>query len=285
MPVVINSAADIAAFANPIFAAALRVARDNNLMSNVVSTFNDLSGDNARKFQTYGTATMNTVAETDDIASQQFVPSATATLTPSEVGGQFFMTDRRIDTDPFNVRAEAATELGMAMASKIERDLISDFPSLTGGTVGAAGTVFTWGHFQAAIARLRAKNAPGPWAAVIHPYHWNRLAAAVTPATALQTNSPNFQDRVMMDYFVGRVMGVDIFTSTNVPVDSSDDAIGALFSRQALGLDMRRAPRLEPERDASRRGWELNMTSVYAHGVIRADYGIQLVFDASTPSS
>jgi len=48
---------------------------------------------------------------------------------------------------------------------------------------------------------------------------------------------------------------------------------------------MRRALRLEDERDASRRGIELNMTAVYAYGVWRPAMGITGLFDASTPTS
>jgi hypothetical protein len=57
-----------------------------------------------------------------------------------------------------------------------------------------------------------------------------------------------------------------------------------IFSPLALALDVRRAPRIEPERDASRRATELNLSSVYAHGVWRPKYGVQLISDASTPS-
>ena len=46
----------------------------------------------------------------------------------------------------------------------------------------------------------------------------------------------------------------------------------------ALALDMRRAPRLEPERDASRRGYELNLSAVYAHGVWRPKFGVCGIF-------
>ena len=52
-----------------------------------------------------------------------------------------------------------------------------------------------------------------------------------------------------------------------------------MFSRDALGYDLRRAPRLEPERDASRRGIELNMTAVFAAGVWRPGFGVLGIFD------
>jgi hypothetical protein len=42
---------------------------------------------------------------------------------------------------------------------------------------------------------------------------------------------------------------------------------------------------MEAERDASRRGWELNMTAVYAHGVWRPEWGVCMTFDAAAPTS
>jgi hypothetical protein len=68
-------------------------------------------------------------------------------------------------------------------------------------------------------------------------------------------------------------------------VDANDDFKGAVFPRPAIAIDWRRRVRVEPERDASRRGWELNMSAVYAHGVWRPARGVILYFDAATPSS
>lgn len=81
-----------------------------------------------------------------------------------------------------------------------------------------------------------------------------------------------------------RIYGVDVFVTSNIPV-TSNNARGLMFSREALALDVRRAPRLEPERDASRRGWELVMSAVYAHGTWRPEWGVQIFTDATTPTS
>lgn len=279
-----NTYSDISSFVNTVFEDAMMVARDNNLMANLVTVFNDRSGLAVRKSSIYGTATMNSVGETDDLTSQAYTPSVLSTLTPAEVGAQFFLTDSRLESDPFSVRNDAALELGLAAANKIERDILGNFSSLTGGTVGAAGTAITWGHFFAAVSRLRGQNAPLPYACVMHPYQWHVLGKAIAPGATV-TNSPAIQDAVTRNFYVGSVSGVDIYTSANITVDGSDDANGAMFSRAALALDVRRAPRLEPERDASRRGWELNLSSVYAHGVWRPAFGIRMLFDAATPSS
>lgn len=281
----INTYSDISSFVNTIFEDALFVARDNNLMIPLVTTFDDKQGMAARKNQTYGTATINSIAETDDLVSQQFKPTALSTLTPGEYGGQFFISDQRLESDPFGARNDAANELGMAMAERMEIDMLGNFSSLTGGTVGAAGTVITWGHFFAALTLLRAQKAPQPYFCVLHPYQWHVLAKAASVAGASVVNAPEFQDEITRNWFVGRVGPVNVFTTTNISINGSTDAYGGLFSRGALAMDFRRAPRLEPERDASRRGWELNMSAIYAHGVWRPTFGIQMLFNAATPSS
>lgn len=278
------TAADIAAFVQTVYEDAMLVARENALATSLVTVYTDLSGTAARSSTEYGTATINTIAETDDLVSQSFTPSVSATLTPSEAGAQFFVTDLRIETDRNAVRNDAALELGAAVADKIDADIFSNFSALTGGTVGASGTAITWGHVMAMQARLVAAKAPRPYVFVCHPYQWHVLAKAASVASALRTNAPEYLlDAVARNYFVANYNGVDFFVSSNVPL-SGTNAYCAMFARPALAFDQRRAPRLEPERDASRRGWELNMTVVYAHGVWRPRYGIQGIFDASTPT-
>lgn len=280
----LNPSTNIAGFVNTIYEDALMVARDNNLMLPLVTYFNDRSGTVARTSSQNGTATIASIGETTDLTSQAFTPASLATLTPAEAGGQFFLTDLRIETDPFGVGADAALELGLATGQKIEKDLLSNFSSLTGGTVGAAGTVITWGHFFAALSQLRNQNAPLPYTCVLHSFQWHQLGKAVAPGATV-TNSPALQDEITRRFYVGTVSGVDIFTSANIAVDASDDAYGGMFARAAMGFDNRRSPRLEPERDASRRGYELNMTTVYGHGIWRPKFGVKMLFDASTPAS
>jgi hypothetical protein len=280
-----NTQANIAAYMQTIFDDAMFIARDVVLMPRLVTQFSDTTDESkTRTSSIYGSLTMATLGETDDLASQSFTPAALATLTPSESGGQVFITDKRISSDPFGAQNDASLELGAAMGAKINTDLLDDMANFTGGTVGAAGTVITWGHFFAARTQLKATKAPMPYRCVLHEYQWHVLAKAVAPAATV-TNAPQFQDEITRQWYAGSVAGVDIFTTSDITIDGSGDAKGGMFSPSALALDGRRAPRIEPERDASRRGWELNETAVYAHGVWRAAFGILLHFDAAVPSS
>lgn len=280
----LNTAAAISSYMNTIYADAWLIARAENYMSRLVTNFTGDNESETRKSSVYGSATMVGIGETDDLSSQTFTPSVLSTLTPSEVGAQFFLTDMRINSDPFGVRNDASMELGQATAKKINDDMLGLFDDVTGGTIGSAGTTITWGHFFAAVATLRGQKAPPPYVAVLHSYQWHRLASAASVATS-NASAPNVTDEITRRWFVNTVAGVDIYETPDISVDTSDDAYGCVFSPLAFALDMRRAPRLEPERDASRRGWELNMTTVYAKGTWRPAWAVALKFDAAAPTS
>ena len=281
----LNPASDISAFINSIFEASIMVARDNNVMTGLVRPFNDKTGVAVRQNSQYSGLIVNAVAETDDLTGQAFTPSSIATLTPSEFGGQYFLTDTRVESDPFAVRNDAALDMGLAMSTKIESDLIASVTSFTGGTFGAAGSVLTLGHILAMETVLRAQKAPYPYFMVMHPYQWQPIGKAVS-ATASATNAPeSLKEEINNNFFIRQIGGVSVFVSSNVAIDTLDDAIIGMWSRDALALDMRRAPRIEYERDASRRGWELNLSTIYAKGVWRPKFGVKGTFDASVPTS
>jgi hypothetical protein len=281
----LNPSTDISAYIQTIYEASILVARDNNVMTGLVRTFNDRTGLASRSNSQYNGLTVNSIAETDDLTGQAFTPSPISTLTPSEAGGQYFLTDSRVESDPFAVRNDASADMGGAMATKMETDLIGNFTSFTGGTVGAAGTAITWGHIFAMEARLRANKAPYPYYLCLHPYQWQPLAKAASVSGTASNAAASLLEEVNSMFFVRQVGGVLLFISANIPTISGDDAYVGMWSRDAMALDVRRQPRIEPQRDASRRGWELNLSTVYAHGVWRPTFGIQGLFDNSLPTS
>ena len=275
----LNPESDISALVNTIFEASLLVARDNNFMPSVVRGFNDRTGLALRKNSQYGGATMNQVSETDDLVGQAFTPANVATLTPVEFGAQYAITDSRIESDPFTVTADAAADLGGAMATKIDTSLMSHFDEFTGGTIGASGSLCTWSYVMAMETALRTQKAPYPYVLVLSPAHWYQLGKAASVASAAVNNTPeSLRDAVNTTFFVRQAAGVSIFVSTNVET-SGNNAYAGMFSRDALAFDLRRAPRMEPDRDPSRRAIELNLTSVFAHGVWRPTFGVCGIFD------
>ena len=90
--------------------------------------------------------------------------------------------------------------------------------------------------------------------------------------------------QALRDYYVGSLVGVRIFTSSNISVDGSDDAISGLFVAPAIMLDTRRAMRMETERDASARAWEINVNAGYGYGITRPTFGVKFTADATEPA-
>ncbi len=285
-----NYWSDVSGIAHDIQEDAIFIVREAALMQNLVTVFRDSSGMNPRKGYKYNNGTAKDVGESDDLTSDAFTPSVDQTLTPSEIGEQFFITDARMESEaPENIRNDAGAELGFAAVDKVESDLITEMSNLTGGSVGASGTAITWGYVAAAIALARNanKNAAKPLNCVIHGYQWSVLAKAASVAGASVVNGPALQDATNANggssVLVARFMGVPIYQVYGGI--SGSDFTGGVFPREAIALDWRRAIRVEAERDASRRGIELNMSGIYAHGIWRPARGVKMLFDATAPSS
>jgi hypothetical protein len=289
----LNVFSDVSAIANNVQEDATFVLRKTAVVQNLVETFRDMSGGNPRVGYAYSSGSVQTVAETDDLASQAFTPSADQTLTPIEIGLQFFIGDLRAESSgnlPESVLTDAARELGFAAADQVEDHIVSDLASLTGGTIGAAGTAITWGYMSAAIsvARNINKTALKPLVSVIHGFQAELLASAANIAGASLAQAPGFTEQMTRQgggaALFATFAGVPIWQVYADP-DGSDDFTGGVFPREALALDWRRPIRIRGERDESRRGIELNMSAVYAHGVWKPERGVQMIFDATAPSS
>lgn len=285
----LNLWSDVSSIANAVQENALFAVRDSALMPNLVSVRGDIAGMNPRKLYGYSSTTMKQLAETDDLASSTFTPSLLGTLTPYEYGDQFFISDSRARSDaPEDILRDAASELAFAAVAKVESDLVGDLASLTGGSIGAAGTAITWGYLAAAIAVARNanKSAVVPLAAVIHGYQAAVLAKAASVAGATVITTPATNDQItargMTQAFT--FLGVPIYQSFVSP-DSNSDFTGGVFPKSALMLDWRDPFSVRPQRDESKRGLELNFVGSYAHGVYRATLGVKTIFDATAPSS
>lgn len=276
-----NTEGDISTFINTVWADAMLVARDNNVMTGLVTQFGDLQGLAVRKNAEYlGTAAFNQITETDDLSSQSLTPTVAQTLTPYEYGAQYFVTDSRLETDIYPVRQDMALEMGASYGQKIDKLLAGLFTSLTAGTVGGSTTDLTWANFFAAVTTMRRAMAPRPWACVLSPEQYHCLGTSIAPGVTV-TNAPQLQDEFVRQFYMNTIAGVDVYVTANIGTGAT--VRGAMFSRNAMALDMRRPFRLEPERDASRRGLELNVSSIFAYGVWRPAYGVCIQTAGTAP--
>ena len=284
----LNTEANISSFVLDVQEHAFQVIRDTAVLRTLVMNKNDKTGLAPRDFYQLPTGTALSIAESTDLSGAAWTPTAGSTLTPAEIGLQYFVSDSRVETktDVEDVMVEAARELGLAASDKIESDLATDVTLLTGATIGTAGSALSWANFYAAVTCVRAavKSRVAPLVAVLHEYQWYYLAKAASIAAAAATPStPQFSDRITSAWYVQTVDNVDIYVSTLVANNATSGTAG-VWAKDAIALDWRRPIRIEAERDASRRGVELNMSGIYAHGIVRGALGAQIISACAAPT-
>ena len=280
----VTQLSDLNSLFNTIYERALFVARENNLMAALVDN-RSATGWMNRVVPIRPSVSAVSVAETEDYNSPTtFGRSTKATLTPGEIIAQVVLTDRDMETDPDSAVNDATMEMGNAVGTKIDEDLLGLFGSFSTDIGDGAGNTATISNVAAGIAILGANKARqyGRPNIVLHPYHWHDIWIELgQPGT---NNVGDQRTGALRDYFMSDMLAADWYTSSNISIDGSDDAVSGLFVRPALMLDTRRAPRPENERDASARAWELNITAGYAYGIVRQEFGLAFTADASTPS-
>jgi hypothetical protein len=265
----------------------LAVARMSNVLLSTVKTMG-ATGMMVRKVDEYNAITYAAAGEEDDTGAQKFTKDALSTLTPVAYRARVDITDQRAETDYDSEIANASLEFGGAAAAHIDANIASNYSSLTGGTIGTAGSTITWRYITKAYALLINKGVPAgmPVYCALHPFQWEVLLAASTVAAATVAVAPGFQDRMTTSggfFSIPQFVGITFAISNNIPLTSTN-AYGAIYVPMALAVDTRKAFNIRPQRDESAESTELNSSMWYAHGVWRPDFGVAILSDCSTPS-
>lgn len=280
--------ADISARVNDIIEDSLAVARMANVLLPTVTRLS-AQGMNPRKVNEYNAITYATAGEEDDTAAQQFSKDALSTLTPAQYRARVDLTDPRVESDFDSEVASASMEFGAASARHIDVNIATNFTSLTGGTMGTAGSAITWADITGGYALLVNQGVPAgaPVFCALHPYQWEVLLRANTIAGASVAVAPMFQDRMTSapNFFsIPSFQGITFVVTNAIAVDASDDAYGAIYVPQAVAVDNRKSFNIRPQRDESAELTELNASMWYAHGTWRPLFGVQILSDATAPS-
>ena len=261
-----------------IVAQARFTAEENALLRNLVTVY-DISGQEGKTVQVpkYPSVTAALLTEGTDMSSTT-VSTSSVSVTVAENGAQVFLTDMAA-MGAGNPADELGTVLGNSIATKMDKDVIGLFDGLS-TSIGAAATELTASHLFQAAATIRSNGITSPLVGVFHPKQIYNLVANLT-ASGVNPNGGDLQNEAMRTGFVGTIAGIDLYQSSNITVDANDDAKGAVFAREAFAMAMKRDFNLEPERDASNRGFELNATAIYGVAELDDSFGVEMFFDAA----
>lgn len=262
----------------------------------------------------YGRLQAFGVSDGTDIAQAQTLSDFNTSATPGEVAVQVILagSTMRRAPDP-SLLDRTGTIIHAAYDLKEDGDGTAQLPSFT-PILGSAGTVIGVGHLYAAAARLGIGNnranpepAPGQWFTVLHPLVGGIIAARLTPLNAVPAGTTaaaaaaggdfvatghagGLQDDIIRRGInaIGTIQNAVVKFDANIAVDVNDDCSGAMFSKEGLIYVSEVEPRMDPDdSDKSMRGAiELNLWGSYAWTLFRPDaYGVELLFDASLPTS
>lgn len=203
------------ALLDPIREGALRYAQYNFVAPRLFHTFTGRGFLNRVNSIYRETGVTDNMTELQDLAAVAFNRETYASLTPKEIGKQFILTDRRIETDNVNVIADAAVEIGYTIGKKVEIDSLALFSGLSGGIVGATGSALTIDKIYEARAVLEARAVPGPYVTVLHSYQWlNIFKNYVSLSNAAPLDIRNEAQR---GYFVATIADMSFVVSPLVP--------------------------------------------------------------------
>jgi len=253
-------------------------AFENALMPQLVRNYNVGAGDGLSvEVPTWNTLTSAAVAENADLINQESTTTS-VTITASEYGLMTTVTDKAQYASQESIISAQGKQHGMAIAEALDTELLALF-STFGTTQGDGTGALVAADIFAAVARLRAlKLSITDIACVISPGVAYDLKSSMTQAYAgLDTELSN---EIMRSAYVGRMAGVPVYESGNM-VSTAGQSLGAVFSRQALGLVNQKPLAIETQRDASYRHTELVSTVSYGMGALNDTYGVGMDYLSS----
>ena len=241
-----------------------------------------------------GKLTAYDLTEGVEIANEQVYSDTDVSINPTEVGLLTILTRRTLGRAPAGFQQQCVQENKRAYGEKLEKDLLALFSGFSGGLSGA-NAALTFGQVGAYITQMRGASEPGPRPhyGVLHPNHtWDVRSAimGLTTGSGLVLGTggiiaPENPNKAMRESSIGSLLGVPMYESGLINVDSSDDAYSAVFSKYAIMLYINEEGMMDKQWNARRRAWDLVYTGEYAAVEWVDSYGRYLLADATAPTA
>jgi len=238
-----------------------------------------------------GQMNMMALTEGEENTNEQDIGMSTINVQPGLVGAKIIVTDRLLRQNTQNIWGMVGRQMGQAMARIKDTDITALFSALNGGTtLGAAGAAFSAANAVSCITIALTNKYGTDLAVVHHPNAISRLNRdlAVIGSGQIRPIPEGFSATRLSKYFDGVVLtGTPFFHDGNITRDTSDDAIGAIFDRGAIGMLESVKMRREKERKPGigDGAWALYVTADYAAFEIDDSRGAPLTYDAVNPAT
>jgi N4-gp56 family major capsid protein len=267
---------------------ALFVANERSIMRGLVKNYTlGMAQGKTVQVPIYPVQTAAALTEGNEFGNTA-VSTDVATFTVGQVGIRTLVTDMALQASASNVVADLGQLFGNAIAKKIDQDLMANFTGFTTNVIGSSSTTITAALVMQGLTKLKNAGVPTDGlACVLHPSVAYDLKSALTNQGAVAFTGGAYgavANAAMMDGYVGNLFGMQVFESSNCPLNAgagAGDYVGAIFHRDALGFGLMRDIQIETQRRASYLGSDLVASAIYGTGVIYEGYGVCAQFDST----
>lgn len=238
-----------------------------------------------------GQMTLIGIEETQENTNEQDIGMTTNSVQTSIVGAKVVLTDFLLRSSSQNYWGIVGVQFGDAKARKEDEDEIALFTALNGGTTfGAAAAALSAANAVSCVSRARTNKFGTKVFIIHHPNAVSRLMRDLSTVGSGQIvgipKGPSAD--ALGDFFGGMLMpGVPVYSDGNITRDSSDDAIGCIANKGALGICRSGGVRRAKKRDEGigEGAWILYLTARYVTYEIDDTRGAPMTYDAVDPAT
>ena len=274
----------------PLVIASARIVREyEGCMPNLVDkhTLGEGEGNTWNEVK-YEKLTAQAITESTVLDNPQLISDSLLSAEPSVVGIETLITDRVAKRITKNGFAKIGALGQNAIQRKKDEDGLAMLDGFSTSLCGAGGTL-TSGHIGAGMARIQGNSTEKgnpPFYCVLHPYQLHDVEDELLAGVGTY-NVTAETARVFAEGYQGKIAGASVFVNGNITVDSSDDAKGGVFAKEALVMVQGRSPWVKTVRAENIGG---GATRVYHYDEYvyaeRSDHwGAEIYSDATAPTS
>ena len=266
-----------------------------NVMFPLVTVQQAAQGSNHVNFSDWTKLTSGNVTAATQATTTTAVAITTAarTATISEHVIASTVSDLVLMGSGDDIKGQAGTALGNAVAAKLDDDLI-ELGKAFSQTECGAGTALALSHIFGSMRQMKSAGAPMPYNLVLSPKQvWGAkgLISLLHDDAVTGTNAKPMSlmgskgDEAFQVGFVGSIAGFNVYWSDQIDEDvsSGGDAAGFAFSQGAIGLGVGAEGlfRVREERDEMLRAVNYVCTGFWGEIEIKDAYGVYVLSDVS----
>ncbi|MCK9601717.1 MAG: hypothetical protein M0R06_21925 [Sphaerochaeta sp.] len=239
---------------------------------------------------TLAALTAQAITENTELKNYQQLSDTAMNITPTMIQIAVLITDKVKAVMNKKAWAKTGGLAQNAIQRKKDEDGLAVLDAATTSLCGA-GTTLTSGHVSAAVDRIEGNAIEAgnpPFRCVLHGYQVRDIANELTAGVGTYPIGEGETARVFKEGFRGTINQASVYIDGNITIDSSDDAKGGVFAKEAIILVQGMAPKTETQRRPDIGGGAdiLYIRDEYAYGERQAGYWLyELYSDATAPTS